>query len=893
MRHLPSPVLEADAVAAITTDVILRDGSTLRLRSPARNDAGALLAFFEGLSQRSLYLRFHGLPRVDRAIVEPYLDPDWAERGALVGVLDDRVVALANYVRLRDRTAAEAAFVVADALQGHGVGTRLLEQLAARAAAEDIDRFVAEVMADNVQMLSVFTSVGFEVARELESGEVEVRFPIAATARFRARVDERDHVAVVASLRPFFEPETVAVIGASRRRGSIGGELFRNMLEADFAGSVYPVNRKAEPVAGVHAYRSIGEIRGPVDLAVICVPGAQVLDAARSAVGAGVRALCVISSGFAEMGAEGRALQERLLASVRAHGARLVGPNCLGVAAPAIGLNATFAPRALPPGRIAFSSQSGALGLALLEKAAERNLGFSSFVSIGNKADVSSNDLLEWWEQDEGSDVVLLYLESFGNPRKFGRLARRVARRKPILALKAGTTSAGARAASSHTAALAGSDVAIDALFRHAGVLRPRTLEELVDAAALFASQPLPAGRRVGIVTNAGGLGILCADACESSELELPALSADTRHALAEHLPLEASVANPVDLLGSATAATYEAVLPALLADPHLDALIVLFVPPVVAGADDVADAIRRAVETSATGKPVLAVVMSADGTPAALRSAGSPVATFPYPESAAHALGLAAERADWLRRPAGSVPVLDGIDVDRARQVVARALDGSSEAWLDAQETRTVLEAFGLPLVPERLVASADAAIAAARDLGYPVVVKSSVAGAHKTESGGVALDLRNELAVRAAVERIGAPVIVQPQIEGGAELLAGVVQDPVFGPLVAFGPGGVLAELIGGAGVRMAPLTDVDAEELVHEGKAGILVRGFRGAPPANSGALVELVHRLGRLAEELPEVAELDLNPVIAREDGCVAVDARIRVKVRPAGQSVKGW
>ena len=888
-----SPVREADSLALDATDVILRDGSTLRLRAPARTDAGALLSFFEGLSQRSLYLRFHGLPRRDRSLAEPYLDSDWRERGALVGMLDDRVVALANYVRLRDRTGAEAAFVVADELQGLGIGTRLLEQLAARAAAEGIERFVAEVTADNVSMLSVFTNAGFEVARELESGEVEVRFPIAATERFRAQVDERDHVAVVASLQPFFQPRSVAVVGASRRRGSIGGELFRNMLEADFAGSVYPVNRKADPVAGVHAYRAICEIDGLVDLAVICVPGPQVLDAAESALDAGVRALCVISSGFAEMGADGRALQEELLASVRAHGARLVGPNCLGVAAPAIGLNATFAPRALPSGRIAMSSQSGALGLALLEKATERNLGFSSFVSIGNKADVSSNDLLEWWEEDEGSDVVLLYLESFGNPRKFGRLAQRVARRKPILALKAGTTRAGARAASSHTAAIAGSDVAIDALFRNAGVLRPRTLEELVDAAALFASQPLPAGRRVGVVTNAGGLGILCADACESSGLELPTLAETTRRELAGHLPLEASVANPVDLLGSATAATYEAVLPALLADPHVDALIVLFVPPVVAGADDVADAIRHAVETAATAKPVLAVVMSADGTPAALLGADSPVATFPYPESAARALGFAAERADWLRRPAGSVPTRDDVDVDKARRVVARALEGSSEAWLDPHATRTVLEAFGLPLVPERVVESADEAVAAALELGYPVVVKSAVAGAHKTESGGVALDLRNELAVRAAVVRIGAPVIVQPQIEGGAELLAGVVQDPVFGPLVAFGPGGVFAELIGGAGIRTAPLTDVDAEELVHEGKAGLLVRGFRGAPPADSGALVDLMHRLARLAEELPEVAELDLNPVIAREDGCVAVDARIRVKARPSSRSVKGW
>jgi acetate---CoA ligase (ADP-forming) len=890
---LPSHVLEAKAVSGDSTDVILRDGTTLRLRAPARSDAGALLAFFEGLSQHSLYLRFHGFPRVDSALVEPYLDQDSAERGALIGMLDDRVVALATYVRLRDRTGAEAAFVVADELQGRGVGTRLLEQLAARAAAEGIERFVAEVMADNVQMLSVFTGAGFEVTRKLESGEVEVRFPIARTARFQARVDERDHIAVVASLRPFFEPASVAVIGASRRRGSIGGELFRNMLEADFAGSVYPVNRKAESVAGVHAYESIAEIGGPVDLAVICVPGAQVLDAAQSALRAGVRGLCIISSGFAEMGAEGRLLQERLLATVRAHGARLVGPNCLGVAAPAIGLNATFAPRALPCGRIAMSSQSGALGLALLEKAAERSLGFSSFVSVGNKADVSSNDLLEWWEQDHGSDVVLLYLESFGNPRKFARIAHRVARRKPILALKAGTTGAGARAASSHTAALAGSDDAIDALFRHAGVLRPRTLEELVDAAALFASQPLPAGRRVGVVTNAGGLGILCADACEASGLELPVLAPETRQALAEHLPLEASVANPVDLLGSATAVTYEAALPALLADPNIDALIVIFVPPVVAAPDDVGYAIRLAVERAATAKPVLAVMMSADGTPDSLCGTSSPVATFPYPESAARALGLAVERADWLRRPAGSVPALDGIDVDTARRVVVAALAGSSEAWLDAHSTRTVLEAFGLPLVPERVVANVEDAVVAARELGYPVVVKSAVAGAHKTDSGGVALDLRDDAAVRAAVERIGPPVIVQPQIEGGAELLAGVVQDPVFGPLVAFGPGGVLAELIGSASIRTAPLTDVDADELVHEGKAGILVHGFRGQPPADSGALVDLVHRLGRLGEELPEVAELDLNPVIAREDGCVAVDARIRVKARPAARSVKGW
>jgi acetyl coenzyme A synthetase (ADP forming)-like protein len=879
--------------AAGAVDVILRDGGTLRLRPPTADDADALVAFFEHLSDRSLYLRFHGSRHVSLQLVEPDLDPDWVERGALVGTLGERVVALASFVRLRDPAVAEIAFAVADEDQGRGIGTRLLEQLAQRAAESGIERFVADVLADNPRALSVFAEAGWELTREREAGEVELRFPIAPTERFRARVEERDHVAVTASLRPFFTPTSVAVVGASRRRGSIGGELFRNVLEADFAGAAYPVNRDASPVAGVRAFRSIGEIPDRVELAVICLPGERVLAAADDALGAGVPALCVISAGFAETGPEGRARQEALLALVRAHGARLVGPNCLGIASSAVALNATFAPRALPKGRIGFSSQSGALGLALLEKAAERRLGFSAFVSIGNKADVSSNDLLEWWEDDPETDVVLLYLESFGNPRKFGRLARRIAGKKPILALKAGTTGAGARAASSHTAALAGSDAAIDALFGQAGVMRARTLEELVDVAALLSTQPLPAGRNVAVVTNAGGLGILCADACEAVGLSLPEPTDETRQALEPALPVEASVANPIDLLGSATASTYEAALPPLLADPRIDAVIVLFVPPVVAGADEVAVAIRNAVVRAAAAKPVLAVVLSAEGTPATLLDESSPVATFPYPESAARALGFAAERAEWLRRPAGAVPVLDGIDVAAARTLVDDALGGADEAWLDAAQTRALLTAYGIPLVPERLASSVDEALEAARELGLPAVVKTAAAGAHKTETGGVAIDLRTEDQVRAAVERIGVPVLVQPYVRGGAELLAGVVQDPVFGPLVAFGPGGVLAELIGDAGFRIGPLTDVDAKDLVLGGKAGTLVRGFRGAPAADSGALVDLVHRLARLAEDLPEVAELDLNPVIAQPTGCVAVDARVRVRHGSRAPALKGW
>jgi acetyl coenzyme A synthetase (ADP forming)-like protein len=879
-------------------DVILRDGSTLRLRTPVRGDAAALVAFYERLSENSRYLRFHGTQRVDATLVERFLDPNLDDRGALIGELtdtagDERVVALAEYARLRDPVAAEVAFAVAEELQGRGAAPRLLEQLAVRAATVGIERFVAEVLAVNSAMLAVFRDAGFEVSRTLGGGEIEVRFPIAATEHFRMRVEERDHAAVAASLRPFFAPSTVAVIGASKRRGSIGGELFRNILAADFAGAAHPVNRAAEAVSGVGAYRTIEEIPDPVDLAVICVPGERVLDCAQEALRKGVPALCVISAGFAEVGSEGAARQQQLLALVRAHGARLVGPNCLGIAVPALGLNATFAPRALPSGRIAFSSQSGALGLALLEKASERGLGFSAFVSIGNKADVSSNDLLEWWEEDEDTDVVLLYLESFGNPQKFARVAGRVARRKPIVALKAGTSHAGARAASSHTAALAGSDAAVEALFRSAGVLRARNLEDLVDVATLLSRQPLPQGRRVAVLTNAGGLGILCADACDAARLELPQLADGTRRALAAALPAEASLANPVDLLGSAIGETYAEALPHVLRDPGIDAVIVLFVPPVVAGADEVALAIRTTLEREQSEKPVLAVVVSADGTPDTLREQGSPVATFDYPESAANALGIAADRAEWLRRPAGTVPAIDDIDRETARRVVDTTLESSDDVWLDATAARTLLSAYGVELVPEHVVADADQAVAAAHSLGRPVVLKTAVAGAHKTETGGVALNLETDDEIRAAAERIGGPLLVQPMIVGGTELLAGIVQDPVFGPLVAFGPGGVLAELIDDADFRIAPLTDVDADELVEGGKAGQLVRGFRGAAAADAPALVTMLHRLSQLAVDLPEVTELDLNPVIALPTGCVAVDARVRLRAHPEDRSLKSW
>jgi acetate---CoA ligase (ADP-forming) len=863
-------------------DVVLRDGSTLRLRPTTPADEGALVEFFGRLSPDTRHLRFQGAVRVDAHLVERYVRGDGHESLSLVGELADgegtsRVVALGTYIRLRDPSRAEVAFVVADELQRRGIGSRLLERLADHARVEGIERFIAQVLPENSAMLRVFGDTGFEVQRRLAGGVVEVEFELTSSTEVLDRIAERDHSAVAASLKSFFQPRSVAVIGASTRRGTIGGELFRNVIAADFDGAAYPVNSKGEPVGGVPGYGSVEDIPARVDLAIICVPGEHVFAAAESALRSGVRALCVISAGFAETSSEGLERQEQLLALVRAHGARMIGPNCLGVASTARRLNATFARRAFPPGRVAFSSQSGALGLALLEQADARGLGLSAFASIGNKADVSSNDLLEYWEDDPETDVVLLYLESFGNPRKFGRVAARVARTKPILAMRSGTSSAGARAAASHTAALAGSDAVVDALFRQAGVLRASTLQELLETAVLLTALPAPAGNRVAVLTNAGGLGILCADACDAQNLSLPELAAETLLALSEVTPPEASLSDPIDLLGSANAALYERVLPLILADPNVDAVIALFVPPVVENAHAVEEVLARYAKSSE--KPLLSVVLSADGT-----AHGG----FEYPESAARALGLAAQRAAWLRRPAGTTPEMS-VDAAAGRAIVAAAPDG----WLEPEAAQALLTAYGIPLVGERHAGTPDEAAAVAVELGLPVVVKTAAAGAHKTETGGVALDLRTAAEVHEAAARMGGPVVVQQYLTEGTELLAGLVQDPVFGPLVAFGPGGVLAELIGSANFALAPLTDVDAGELIGTGKAARLVDGWRGAPAADRAALTDLLHRLSRLAVDLPEVSELDLNPVLARPDGCVAVDARIRITRSAQVLSAKTW
>jgi acyl-CoA synthetase (NDP forming)/RimJ/RimL family protein N-acetyltransferase len=875
-------------------DVILRDGRTLRLRPPTVADEDALAAFLSRLSPESLRRRFFATVRPDVALVGPYLDPNWSQRGALIGTFDEggaeQVIALASYARLRDPRAAEVAVAVADDLHGVGIATRMLEQLAGRAAAEGIERLVFEILPDNASMLAVVADAGFDIVRTTENGVVEVSMSIDSTGDYVARLDERHHVAIAASLAHFLDPASVAVYGASPRRGTIGGELLRNIVSGGFQRPVYPVNRGGSAVAGVAGVRSLQGVDPPVELALICVPAEAVLDAAMDALAAGVRSLCVVSAGFAEVGADGAARQDRLLALVRAHGGRLIGPNCLGVAATGASLNATFAARPLPPGTVGFASQSGALGLAVVEQARERGLGLSSFVSLGNKADVSSNDLLEYWEDDEATSVIALYLESFGNPLRFGRTARRVARKKPVLALKGGATAAGARAAASHTAALASSEVAVDALFRQAGVQRTRTLSEFLDAAALLSSQPLPQGPRVAVLTNAGGLAILCADACSAEGLELPPPSTETRELLRALVPAEASLENPFDVLGSATADTFAAVLPLLLADSAFDAVCVLFARPIFATAVDVVAAVNAAIEGGEHRKPVVGVFLSAE--PDDARDHAARVARFSSPEAAARALGVAARRAAWLRQPEGVVPELHDIDRDLARSVAMQALRDADDVWLDAAESRTLLESYGIRLAPEAIAQTPERAAHAASVIGGPVVVKSAVPGAHKTETGGVALDLRDAAAVEHAAARIGCPVIVQPML-GGAELLVGVTQDPTFGPLVAIGLGGVQAELIGAISFGLAPLTDSDAAGLIARGPVGRLVAGFRGRPPLHREALADLLHRLSALALDVPELAELDLNPILVDEHGYYAIDRRVRLERHARSTRLKNW
>ena len=900
MRTADLRAASAQYPADREAEVVLRDGTTVHVRPVRADDGPAIRAFLEAVSPESIGFRFFGAPNIDWT-TRWAVDVDYADRFGLVveSGTPRAIVAHAVYVRA-GASRAEVAFLVTDTWQGRGIATILLAHLAEVAHQQGISTFFAEVLPYNHRMVDVFRESGFPVEVRSLPDVLELELPTSLSPAAIERFEERERTAAVAAVRSVVAPQSVAVIGASRRRGTIGGELLHNLITGGFKGPIYPVNPNAQEIQSLPAYHSVCDIPGPVELAVVAVPAQGVVAVARDCAAAGARALVVISAGFAEDGAEGVARQHELVEVCRDAGIRLVGPNCLGVlnTATEVRLNATFAPPVAVAGNVGFMSQSGGLGIAIIEAAGQLGVGLSSFVSVGNKADLSGNDFLQYWEQDPGTDLALLYLESFGNPRRFSRIARRVAARKPVLAVKSGRSAAGARATSSHTGALlSASDVTVDALFEQAGVIRTDTMHELFDVAALLSAQRVPCGERVAIVTNGGGPGILCADALQAHGIEVAELADDVRVRLAEFLPPDAGLGNPVDVIASASAEDYRRTLQTLVDADACDAIIAIFVPPLVTQAGDVATAIRHVAESSPE-VTVAAVMMINQGTPPELRSERVRVPCYQFPEQAARAVALAVRHGRWRARDAGHVPGLPAARRVEAAAIVSRELARGAD-WLTPACVTELLACYDLPLIETHIVDNAEEAVAAAAKLGSTVALKASAAGLlHKTDAGGVRLGLRGAKAVRAAAAAIEDAVaraghaldglIVQPMAPAGIELIVGVVNDHSFGPVLACGAGGTTAELIQDVAVRITPLTDVDAREMVRSLKTFPLLDGYRGARPCNVAAIEDVLLRVSAMVEAHPEIAELDCNPLIVTSDRAVIVDARIRLQAaeRPA-------
>jgi acetate---CoA ligase (ADP-forming) len=900
-RYVPPPYQDAAEAGRL----VLRDGSTAQVRLARPADLAELQGFFAQLSPESRRRRFFSAAPPSAELIASHCDCSNPQSALTLVVFrthegKPHIIATGSYLA-KDPKTAEVAFAVGDAFQGKGLGTLLLERLALLAVRHGFTRFWAVTHTDNRAMLDVFRESGFTVEETLDRGEIEVDLSVVPSEASVTRLELRDRVSTAASLRPFFRPNAVAVVGASRDPSSIGYRILEALVQNRFQGPVYPVNPRASVVGCFRAYPSVRELPEQVDLAVVAVPRDVVLGVVDDCAARGVRAVVVVTAGFAEVGAEGRELQARLVERVRGHGMRMVGPNCMGLlnANPAVRLNASFAPVFPPSGRVAMSSQSGALGLAILAAAWRYHLGLSTFVSVGNKADVSGNDLLLYWEEDDDTSVILLYLESFGNPRRFAQIARRVGRHKPIVAIKSGRTQAGGRAAGSHTAALAASDTAVEALFRQTGVIRAETLEEMFDLGLALGSQPLPRGRRVAVVTNAGGPGILCTDVCESGGLKVPELSAGLRARLAGFLPAAASVANPVDLIASASPEHYRQALEAVLASGEVDALIVIYIPVGLAETDAVSRALGEAVAAArragAESRPVLACWMGEESR--TLLDVGTEkMPAYAFPEASARVLSKIAAYADWRAQPLGVIPEFDDLDLSAVREVCRKALAERGAGWLSAEETRAVLTAMRLPTPSAELARTAEEAAALAAKIGFPVALKlASRRLVHKTEVGGVRLNLADAKAVHQAFAEIRGRlekegqldafdgVVVQQMIAGGVEIMVGVAPDPLFGPVIAFGLGGVHVEVLADVCFRVTPLTDRDAAEMVRSIRGRRLLEGFRGHPPADIEALEEALLRVSRLVEEVPEIGELDLNPIFALPPGkgCVIVDARVRL------------
>jgi acetyl coenzyme A synthetase (ADP forming)-like protein len=901
-RFVPPPYQDA----AESGRLILRDGTTAQIRLARPEDLAEMRAFLERLSPESRRRRFFSVALPSAQLIASLCDstdPGSTLTLVVTRIQDDaeRIIATGSYLA-KNRQTAEVAFAVEDAFQGKGLGTLLLERLALLAVRHGFVRFWAVTHADNWAMRDVFRESGFVAQENQDGSEMEIDLSVLPSEASVTRLELRDRIATAASLHPFFHPNAVAVVGASRDPLSIGYRILEALVQNRFQGAVYPVNPKAEVVGGHRAYPSVRDLPETVDLAVVAVPRGAVLGVVDDCAARGVRALVVITAGFAEVSGEGRELQQRLLERVRGYGMRMIGPNCMGLlnADPAVRLNASFAPVFPPSGRVAMSSQSGALGLAILAAAKRFRLGLSTFVSVGNKADVSGNDLLQYWEEDEATSVILLYLESFGNPRRFARIARRVGRRKPIVAIKSGRTKAGGRAAGSHTAALAASDTAVAALFQQTGVIRAETLEEMFDLALTLGNQPLPRGWRVAIVTNAGGPGILCTDVCEAGGMMVPELSAGLRARLTEFLPAAASVANPVDLIASAGPEHYRQAVEAVLTSGEVDALIVIYIPIGLAENDAVQRAVGAGVAAArrlgAESRPVVACWMG-ENSRTLLDVGQEQIPAYAFPEAAARAMAKVAKYAEWRSKPQGMFLDFHDLDLSAAREVCHRAVTTHGAGWLSVEETYAVLRAMRLPVPPGGVAQTVEAAVDLAARVGFPVAAKlASRKLVHKTEVGGVRLNLQDARAVKEAFVEIRGRleqdgqlnafdgVVIQPMVGGGIEVMIGVVADALFGPVLAFGLGGIHVEVLADVCFRITPLTDRDAVEMVRSIRGYRLLAGYRGHPKADTAALEETLLRVSRLVEEIPVIRELDLNPIFALPpgQGCVIADARIRVE-----------
>lgn len=876
---------------------MLRDGSILNVRGVRQEDRIGLMDFFNNLSKESVYFRFFGIGISPENAVEAMMPAQ--DRYALIALREEKIVAHAAYY-IKSPVQAEIGLVIADALRQKGLGTILLGQLSKVASRSGIATFEAIVAPENYQIIEVVRSLGFPIAQEIVPGAIRIVYPTSLLQESIDLFESREAIAALTAVRSFFTPKGVAVVGASRQKDAIGGRLFANLVDGDFNGVVYPVNIKSGVVQSIVAYPSIRDCPGPVDLALIAVPASAVLECARECARRGVRSLVVISAGFAEAGMEGSKIQEELVKICRGSGMRVIGPNCMGIVNtdPNVNLNAQFSPLKPIRGRIGFLSQSGALGIAVIDLANKLGLGMSTFASVGNKADISGNDLIQYWEADENTDVILLYLESFGNPRKFSRIARRVTKKKPIVVVKSGRSSAGFRATQSHTGAiLAASDVTVDALFKQTGVIRTDTLEEMFDVAALLSTQPVPRGNRVAIITNAGGAGILAADSCEVLGLRVPELSQETQNVLRGFLPADAGLRNPVDMIASATPRDYSETMRVVAKDPNVDALLVIFIPPIAVKPEQVAREILKVKEELGQTLPVLSTFMASQGVATLLSDGSTRIPSYPFPESAVRALAHAASYRAWLQRPEEKTPTFNDIMKGEAAAIVANALK-QGDRWLTQEESEKLLRCYGIPLVKTIQAGTPEEAGRAAEQLGGKVVLKATAPGlVHKTEVGGVKLSLGGSNEVVNAAQKMSKELasmnfkvsgfLVQQMITDSVEMFVGVTHDPYFGSVVAAGAGGIFVEILKDVSVRLTPVTANDADDMVRSLKTFPMLLNFRGSAAADVRSFEELITRIGCLAEEIPEVVELDLNPVMVfrGEKGACAVDYRIRVAKTP--------